>query len=116
MFDEDLFNVFNETSSSAEKPGSQRASGSVGDDGTKSKYRDDEGSLGKTANKRYEYNVLRAQYFCTSCTGNANSIASSALRPYRKSIFSHVIGIRYSNQVIFSTSTLSSKAGSRLLM
>jgi len=48
MFDEDLFNVFNETGSSAEKPGSESSRNAV----TKTKHRDDKGNSEKSDNKR----------------------------------------------------------------
>jgi len=48
MFDEDLFNVFNETGSSAEKPGSQTESVSS----RKNKYCEDKGNSVKSDNKR----------------------------------------------------------------
>jgi len=53
MFDEDLFSVFNETGSSAEK------TGSGGNAGTKTKHPEDKGTSGKSDNKRYEYRVSR---------------------------------------------------------
>jgi len=60
MFDEDLFNVFNEASSSAEKSGSQRESGSSRDADTVSKHRDTKGGgFEKTDNKRYERYCLK---------------------------------------------------------
>ena len=57
MFDEDLFNVFNETHASTEKSGSQKDSGSLRDAGTKTKHRQDKGNSEKekTDNKRYEH-------------------------------------------------------------
>jgi len=58
MFDEDLFNVFNETSSSAEKSGSKRESGSSGGAGSKSKYREEKGNAEKADNKRYEHYLI----------------------------------------------------------
>jgi len=53
MFDEDLFNVFNETASSAEKPGSHTESGSSRKDDTKAKFHGEKGNAEKTPdNKR----------------------------------------------------------------
>jgi len=54
MFDEDLFSVFNETASSAEKPGSHTKSGSSRNTGMKTTNHDDKGNSEKADNKRYE--------------------------------------------------------------
>jgi len=74
MFDEELFNVFNEASSSAEKSGSQRESGSSRDADTVSKHRDTKGEgFENTDNKRYERYCLKQLNIgvarrCTRCT------------------------------------------------
>ena len=60
MFDEDLFNVFSETSSSAEKSGGQSEARSSRDAGIKTKHREDKGNDEKADNKRYEHIVLKA--------------------------------------------------------
>jgi len=54
MFDEDPFNVFDETTSSAEKPGRQTEPESSRTTGTRVKHHEKKGHFEKSDNKRYE--------------------------------------------------------------